>query len=301
MYFDTHCHLNFKIFNHGLEKVVDSANKAGVYNIIVPGTDVESSVKAVEIAEKYKGVYAAVGIHPHHVFNYFIKNLSATQFLSHESLTSASRGPLESEKIAFASEIKELTKLLLNQKVVAVGEVGIDKHEYQKTVYQDYQVHQDFLDLQKEIFIEQIKLAHQYKKALIIHNREAKKEVLEILIDHQYFIANYHSVFHCFEPDDDLLDFAKKNNIFLGVDGDITYRKDKKEFIKKIPLNLLVLETDSPFLVPRTSLSRSLNRYNEPKNIPIIAEFIASLLHCPVEDLARQTTENAKRLFNINN
>jgi len=308
MYFDTHCHLNFKAFDGQVGKVIDEAKKAGVNNIIVPGTNVLTSQKAVEIAEKYDGVFAAVGIHPHHVYQY-----KKVENLSLRAEAKQSRKEIATLPSVARDDINEIEKLLLHPKVVAVGEIGMDKHYYQKTKYKNYQIDPELVEGQKDLFIEQIKLAHRYKKALIIHNREAhlrqgfggqaKKDVLEILTNHQSLITSHSSVFHCCEPDGELLDFAKKNNIFIGVDGDITYRKDKQEFIKKVPLDLLVLETDSPFLTPKLVIRRSsynyLNNYNEPKNIPLIAEFIAELLHCSIDSLAKQTTENAKRLFQI--
>lgn len=263
--------------------------------IIVPGTDLETSKKAVEIAEKFPGVYAAVGIHPHHVCQY---RSSAKQFF-HTRTSPQKRGFSKVKRIAFASDlISLLSKMLSHPKVVAVGEVGVDRHEYKKTIYQTYQVDQAFIELQKLFFIEQIKLAYKYKKAVIIHNRQAIDELLAIL-NTKYLILNTKMVFHCCEPDDRLLNFAIKNHVYIGVDGDVTYRKDKQEFIKKVPMDLLVLETDSPFLTPRLSSPRPQGRYNEPKNIKVIAEFIAKLLNCQIAELMEKTTENAKRLFKI--
>jgi len=138
--FDTHCHLNFHVFDGRVGEVVERARMSGITNIVVPGTDVESSKKACSIAEKYEGIYAAVGIHPHHVFEYL--KSSKTQFLSHENLTSPPKaeGPLESEKIAIFLDLKKIEDLLKNGKVVAVGEVGIDRHEYKKTKYNESKV-----------------------------------------------------------------------------------------------------------------------------------------------------------------
>jgi TatD DNase family protein len=293
MYFDSHCHLNFKAFDGRVGEVIDSAKKAGVNNIIVPGTDVESSKKAVEITEKYEGVYAAVGIHPHHIFQYFKD--SESEFLSH---TSQKRKNFSSSSLK--KDFEEIEKLLTNPKVVAVGEVGIDRHYYQKTKHENYQVNDEFINLQKDLFIEQIKLAQKYKKSLIIHNREATKDVLDILLKIVNCSPRFageagkleiNMVFHCCEPDKNLLDFAIDHKIFIGVDGDIFYRKDKQEFIKNVPLEMMVLETDSPFLAPDKKFP------NEPKNIPLIEEFIAQLLHCSTNLLKKQTTENATKLF----
>jgi TatD DNase family protein len=303
MLIDTHCHLNFKAFSTKdrwssgpdgkVEEVIRAAKRAGVNYIVVPGTDVETSKKAVEIAEKYPEVYAAVGIHPHHVFEIF-----KTQVSFFSTVSSRSAGPRRLSKkqkpSLYLSELKNIEKLLTHPKVVAIGEVGIDRHIYRKTKYQDYKIEEKFIELQKEFLKEQIKLAVKYDKSLILHSREAKKDTLEVLSEPALSKALAgKAVFHCCEPDEEILGFAIDHKIFIGVDGDITYRKDKQEFIKKVPLEMLVLETDSPFLSP------DQKSMNEPKNIKPIAEFIAKLLNCSLDSLSKQTTENAKRLFKI--
>jgi TatD DNase family protein len=106
-------------------------------------------------------------------------------------------------------------------------------------------------------------------------------------------------VFHCCEPEKKLLIFAKKKKIFIGVDGDVTYIKKKQKFVKQIPQDLLVLETDSPFLMPKLSMRRSSHNKNEPKNLPLIAKFISNLLSVSINQLIDTTTENAKRLFSL--
>jgi len=322
--FDTHCHLNFKSFNGQVDEVIRRAYDAGVGHIVVPGTDVETSIKAIEIAEKHDNIYAAVGIHPHHVFEIFKKIRSGK--LGIETGYEDRNRKLDKSNFNFQppnllpnlpSNLSEIEKLLSNPKVFAVGEVGLDRHQYQKTKYKDYKVDKEFINLQKELLIEQIKLAQKYKKTLIFHNREAqlrqgfdgqaKKDILEILTSHQPLITNYQSVFHCCEPDLELLEFAKNHKMFIGVDGDVTYwdkklygfALSKQEFIKQVPLEMLVLETDSPFLTPKIDMKRSHHSYNEPKNIKIIAEFIAELKNVSVEKVAKITTENAKKLFNI--
>ena len=275
--FDTHCHLNFKIFKKNYSEVITAAKRSGVNYIVIPGTDLETSVRAVEIAEQNTGIYAAVGIHPHHVFQ--IQN-----------------SKLEVQN--YKSELKNIEKLLTNPKIVAVGEVGLDRHVYKKTKYEDYQVDEAFIELQKELFIAQLKLAIKYKKSVIIHNREAKKDLLSILTNNPSLITSTKIVFHCCEPDDELLQFAKKHNVFIGVDGDVTYWKEKQKFIKKIPLELMVLETDSPLLLPEPLRSQKLYP-NEPKNIYLIAEFIAKLKNMTIGQLIEETANNSMKLFGL--
>jgi len=150
-------------------------------------------------------------------------------------------------------------------------------------------------------------LAIKYDKSLILHNREAREDILEVLREMWDKKLEGRTVFHCCEPDMELLEFAKKHKMFIGIDGDVTYWKkklfgfaqSKQEFIKKVPLEMLVLETDSPFLIPELSGSRSWTRYNEPKNIVLIAEFVAKLKNVSINRLIDTTTENAKKLFKI--
>jgi len=299
MFFDTHCHLNFKAFDEGVKEVINRANKVGNDQIIIPGTDIETSKKAIKIAEKYKGVYAAVGIHPHHVYEFLKAQISVF------STASPQRGPRrlsQKQKSAhfLSQELKKIENLLSNKKVVAIGEVGIDRHIYQKTVYKIYKVEEEFIKLQKEFLKEQIKLAIKYDKSLILHNREAREDILGVLREMWDKKLEGRAVFHCCEPDVvgtihelSLLEFAKSHKMFIGVDGDIVYHREKQEFIKTVPLEMLVLETDSPFLSP-------MRQYpNEPKNIILIAELIAKLKNIPIKKISEITTENARRLFKV--
>ncbi len=266
--FDTHCHLNFKVFKKNVEQVIKSAQDQGVNSIVVPGTDIKTSKKAIDLAKKYQGLYAAVGIHPHHVFEIYQK------------------------KADFQSFVFEIEKLLENKKVVAVGEIGIDRHLYKKTRHQNYQVDEEFIDLQKIIFEKQIKLAKKYQKSVIIHNREAKKDLFEVLEKEKKGLEKK-AVFHCCEPDLELLEYAKKNQFFIGVDGDLIYSSEKQEFIKKVPLEMLVLETDAPFLSPFKIFP------NQPKNLQVISEFVAQLKNLSQKKVKNQTTINGKILFQL--
>ena len=279
MFFDTHCHLNFEAFDKTVDDVIERAKKVGVDHILIPGTDVPTSKKAVQIAEKHKGIYAAVGIHPHHVFEIYSKVKAQSQnFLA---------------PVGIHSDLNQIEQLLSHPKVVAIGEVGIDRHIYQKTKYPDYKIGEEFVKLQKEVLKKQIDLVVKYDKSLILHNREAKADMFDVLNKTWNKKLEGRSVFHCCEPDHELLEFAKDHKMFIGVDGDITYYKEKQQFIKLVPLEMLVLETDSPYLSPFKKFP------NEPKNIPLIAEFVAKLKGISVDEVAEITTENAQILFKI--
>ena len=274
--FDTHCHLNFSRFKKNYREVIQSATDAGVTHCMIPGTDLDSSQKAIVIAEEYHNVYAAVGIHPHHVFELLQKN----------------------ETTLLDRKIGEIEQLLSHEKVIAIGEVGLDRHIYENTKYQEYHANETFIDLQKQFLHAQIKLAQQYNKTVILHNREATTDLLDILNKNWNEWHHINFVFHCCEPNPELLSFAVQHSVYIGVDGDITYQPEKQEFVKNIPLNLLVLETDSPFLLPEPLRSRK-EYPNEPKNISVVAEFVASILNKTKEEIAEITSINAQRLFQL--
>lgn len=271
MLIDTHCHLNFKTFDDNIDDVVKRANESGVGYIIVPGTDYTTSKKALDIALRFDSVYAAAAIHPHHIFEMFKRE----------------------EVMGNEDKLVDIESLLKEPKVVAVGEVGLDRHMYSKTKYQDYKVEEEFVNLQKEFLKAQIDLAIKYKKSLILHNREAKEDFLALLSSYSDKNLEYKTVFHCCEPDMELLQFAKDHKFFIGVDGDVAYSKEKQEFIKSVPLEMLVLETDSPFLSPTRKFP------NAPSNIPKIAQIVAELMNKSFKDVEISTTENAKRLFSL--
>jgi len=273
--FDTHCHLNFKRFKKNVTEVIDRAVDVGVTNIVIPGTDIISSKKAVEIAEKHEGFYAAVGIHPHHAF---------------ELITN--------DELSITNEIDEIETLLTHPKVVAIGEVGMDRHVYEETKYAEYAVDERFLSTQKSLLTSQIQLAVTYNKSLILHNREAKSDLLPIIKKNWDSQLEGRTVFHCCEPDAELLIFAKNHKVFIGVDGDVTYDKAKQDFIRQVPLEMLVVETDSPFILPEPLLSEK--KYpNEPANIQLIVREVASLKGETVEKIIELTTENGKSLFGL--
>lgn len=305
--FDTHCHLNFQRFAGRVDDVVRHAKEAGINFMVVPGTDEESSVKALAIAGEYEGVYAAVGIHPHHVFQ-----INRTDQKIRNQKPDKPENPDKSDlsdssdfirypasDIPISSGLSGIEKLLKHQKVVAIGEVGIDRHIYRETKYADYRVEEAFIESQKKYLKAQIDLAIKYSKSLILHNREAKKDMLEVIgLPAVAEALAGKAVFHCCEPDEELLNFAKAHRIYIGVDGDVTYNREKQEFVKKIPLELLVLETDSPFLLPEPLRSQKLFP-NEPKNLLLVAEFIAVLKNTSTKQLIEATTENAFRLFQL--
>lgn len=298
MLFDTHTHLQFKAFSPersrriSVDKVINDAKKAGIKYINIVGTDLDSSKQAIEIANKNEDIFAVIGIHPHHIYQYLQTPpviLSETKNL----------GPSAS----LQDDLVNLEKLIDHPKVIGVGETGIDRQIYTKTKYENYEIEERFITLQKKAFEFQIKLAIKYEKSLVIHNINAADDLLDVLEKNWDEFLSGRSVFHCCEPSEKLLDFAIKNKVYIGIDGDITEYPAKQEFIKKIPLDLLVLETDSPFLSPV-----GFKNPNTPSNLNYICEYISKILKVKQsffsskneeEKLERITFKNSQDLFNL--
>jgi len=253
MFIDTHTHLFYPNFNGELEEVIQRARNEGVDYMIVPGTDLASSAQAIELAEKYEFIYAAVGVHPHDSKDW------------DEAL------------------LKNLEELASNKKVVAIGETGLD-YFY------------DFSPKEKQIqaFEDQIKLAVKLKLPLIIHNREADKDVMEIM---RKYNGQVRAQFHCFAGSiEDARELIEMHH-YISFTGNITFTKadNLRKVLSRIDTENLLLETDSPFMTPVPHRGKR----NEPSMIRLVAEKIAEVHHVTVEDVARTTSFNAYKLFGI--
>lgn len=281
--FDTHAHLNFEAFAKKRDQLLQELTAAGVSHVLIPGTEVSSSTVAADMAQSHKTLYAAAGIHPHHVFDIYLKSKELD---------------MEETLLLIQQDLNQIEALLSRPEVVAVGEIGLDRHMYQKTRYSSYEITDAFLDLQKQIMEDQIRLAITHQKSVVFHNREAADTMLTALQDNWDPALNGKTVLHCCEPNPDLLRFAIEHDVYIGVDGDVTYSDTKHEFLRQVPEHLLVIETDSPFLVPEPLRGQGV-KPNTPSHLKLIAEEVARVRQVPVEDLIRQTTQNGLRLFGL--
>ena len=249
---DTHAHLYYDSMYNRLDNVLDDAQKNEVNKVICIGTDVNTSKKSVDIANKYDCVYAAVGVHPH------------------------------DSKSVEKNYLKSLEELALNsKKVVAVGEIGIDHYRNLSPA-----------DVQKRVMIEQMELAESLSMPIIFHNRDADKEILDILKQHSFEKA----LSHCFSSD---INFARQLidlDILLSFSGNVTFKNSiNRSAIQEIDLKDFVLETDCPFLSPQSFRGKP----NEPKRVRDIALYLSDFLEIPLEKIAQETTNNAMNFFNI--
>lgn len=251
MFIDTHSHLYDEKFKDNIDKIITNALESKVEKIIVAGTDIESCKQTLHLAEKYDCLYASVGFYPQYVEKY---------------------------------NEKELINLAKNKKVVAIGEIGIDK---------TYDVS---LDKQKEVFLKQLRLACELHLPVVIHGRESYGEIVNILKANKELLK-FGGTFHCYTGSKELAKEIVKLGFCISVGGVSTFANSTnvKEMIKSLPLENLILETDCPYLAPVPMRGR----VNQPAYIPYIAQNLAELKGVSVEKIEEITTKNAKRLFNL--
>lgn len=258
---DTHCHLNFDVFDQDRDLVVERARKSGLIRILNPGIDFVTSKTALICAHQYPEVYAAVGIHPNSGMDWTNNSLS------------------------------ELRKLAGNNKIVAIGEIGLD-------YYRD----QSPKDLQQSIFKQQLELAAELGLPVIIHNREASDDMLNILKEWHMILktsgmilADHPGVMHSFSGDPSFAKEMVSLNFKIGITGPVTFRNSQalRAVVVSLPLESLLIETDAPYLTPHPFRGKR----NEPANVRIVAEKLAELKAVPLDKVAKITTAEADRLF----
>ncbi|MDD5341510.1 MAG: TatD family hydrolase [Patescibacteria group bacterium] len=289
MLFDTHAHINFKVFDNDLENVVKRSLESGIYFINV-GSNFETSQKAIEIAEKFDGVWAVIGCHPEHL----VDDIKEKIFVNGEEKLLTVKKEIFDYKKYF-----DLAKS--SKKIVGIGETGLDfyylkpeKHDIEKAK-----------QLEIEVFKQFIKLAKELNLPLVLHcrgeegkNYEAYDLMLEILSSELGALGpEPKGVIHCFGGN---LEQAKKFidlGFYIGFTGIVTFKnaKELQQVAKEIPLDKILIETDSPYLAPVPFRGK----VNEPQYVRYVAEKIAELKGLKFEEVAEQTFNNAKNLFNI--
>ena len=258
---DTHAHLDMPEFDSDREAVLQRAADAGVSTIITIGIDSPSNLKAVELAQKYPGIFAAVGIHPQ-----------------------------ESKKVT-AEEFTEMASLIKNPRVVAVGEMGLD-------YYREYSPR----ETQIRVFQQQLDIAKNAGLPVIIHSRQAQEDMISILKSwcNSFSLpaGKCRGVIHCFGGDAAAAAAYIDMGFCISIGGYIGYPSSAqlREVIPGIPLDRLVVETDCPFLPPQ----KFRGKRNEPSYTLITLEILAGIKKVSLEEMARYTTQNATKLFNLN-
>lgn len=279
---DTHCHLYWNKFDADRAEVIQRAVDAGVTRMLVPGVDIKTSREAIQLAEKYDQIYAAVGFHPTDLDKWN------------------------------ANSIEDLRKLILSPsptgrgargegKIAAIGEIGLDHYWVKEETKRAFQ---------RETLKAQLALAEQVGLPVVIHMREegdawfgsASEQLLEILSEWSaglkskgHPLAERPGVLHSFNGTLETAQKAIAQNFFIGVTGPVTYKTadQKRQIISQLPMTHLLIETDSPFLAPIPHRGKR----NEPAFVGEIADKIAEVKSMNKEEVAAVTTQNAARLF----
>ncbi len=278
MLFDTHAHLNFEAFNDDWREVAKRALDAGI-SIINVGSNLETSKKAVEIAEEFSsGVWAAVGLHPIHVLD---ENFSAS-----------------------GGDLAEYEKLSAHPKVVALGEVGLDYYRLPTTIrlegangaILDKQVRtpEEIKNLQKNLLTKFFELSVTTKLPLIIHCREAHEDMVNLLENfNKPRGPDARGVMHCFSGSWDDARRYLNLGFLISFTGVITFAHYEGEVLKKVPPNKVIVETDCPYLAPEPHRGKR----NEPLYVEYVARELARVKEMSYKDICDQTTKNALDLF----
>ena len=253
MIFDTHAHYDSGAFNADRFEILDSMQENNVGLIVNPGCDLESNKAAIELAEKYDFVYAAIGWHPEDIL---------------DKLTEEAFG--------------EMRALASHPKCVAIGEIGLD-----------YYWDATHKEEQKSLFRRQIELALKLDKPIIVHDREAHGDSMDIIREY----PEIRGVFHCYSGSAEMAQELLKRGWYLGFDGPITYKNARKsiEVLEICPLERMVIETDSPYLTPVPFRGKR----NDSSKLGYVIEKIAEVRGMSEEEIERITYENGRRLFGI--
>lgn len=292
---DTHAHLDDRQFDGDREEVIARSFENGVEKIINVGADLEGSKNSIKLAEKYRGICASVGLHPHcfnkqfSIFNYqFSNNFQLFNF-------------------QFKKNLKQIRELAKNEKVVAIGEIGLDYFSHNGKAITEKQK-----ENQKKGFIAQLEIAKENNLPVIIHCRASKENSVDAYEDLYQIIKNSklkikNLVFHCYGGD---LDFTKKllqhKNIYFSFTPNITYKIKKEivgtkndiaESIKIIPLEKIMLETDCPYLAPQEFRGQR----SEPMHVRYVAEKVALIKGDIMDNLEKNINKNASIFFSVDN
>jgi len=250
MYIDIHCHLD-KEYYENIDEIITNANNNGVNKLIYNGCNMESIKEVLDLINKHDCVYGAIGFHPND-----LKDIKEEDYIF-------------------------LEDNVVNKKIVAVGEIGLDYH------------HEDTdKELQKKHFIRQLELAKKYDLPVIIHSRDSIQDTYNILKEYPV-----RGVLHCYSGSLEMAREFIKLGYYISVGGIITFKNAKNiiEVIKNIDLSYVLLETDSPYLTPEP-----YRKYkNEPMYIPVIASKIAEIKGIDIEEVEKVTTTNALGLFDF--
>ncbi|QWD20570.1 TatD family hydrolase [Polynucleobacter paneuropaeus] len=257
MFIDSHCHLDFPEFQSRLPEVLSNMEKANVQHALCVSVDLPDFPKVLKLAEDHAHLYASVGVHP---------DYEDTPEPSFDFLVETAKHP----------------------KIVAIGETGLDYYRMGDRSYES-------MEWQRERFRTHIRAAIASQRPLIIHTRSASADTLRILQEEG--ASKIGGVMHCFTESLEVAQAAMEMGFFISFSGIVTFKsaKDLQETCRQVPLNKLLIETDSPYLAPAPYRGKT----NEPAWVAQVGEFVADLKGVSVERLAKQTSDNFFECFQI--
>ena len=258
-FFDSHSHYNDKRFNEDREKIIKETYEAGVTKFVCAGYDIQSSLNSLNISEKYDFMYSICGISPNDI-------------------------PQSEQQLwKDIEEISKIAKDNNSKKLVAIGEIGLD-----------YYWNKENKELQKQAFIKQIELANELELPIVIHSRDASVDTIDIIRNNKVKKAG---IFHCCQLNQELVRQASELGYYISFAGPITFKNAKNavDVVKMVPLDRILIETDSPYLAPEPNRGKR----NDSRNVKYVAQKIADIKEIPIQDIAKITYENAMKIFGI--
>ncbi len=254
MLIDSHVHLDDKRYNKDRDRIIKNLEKDGIELVLNIGADLKTSIASVSLAEEYDNVYAVIGVHPH------------------------------SAKEVDESTIEILKSFAGREKVVAIGEIGLD-------FFRDISPR----DVQRKWFKRQLELAKEVDLPVVIHSRDATKETFDIIKEAQD--GSLRGVLHCYSSSPEVARDYIKLGFYISLAGPVTFNNAKipKQVAEMVPLDKLLIETDSPYLTPTPNRGKR----NEPAYVRHVAAEIAEIKGISFDELVKATNKNTKKLFNI--
>ena len=258
-FFDSHSHYNDEKFDEDREQIINDTYNAGITKFVCAGYNIKSSLDSLELSKKYDFIYSICGISPNDI-------------------------PQTEQELW--KNLDEITKLVQNnksKKLVAIGEIGLD-----------YYWNKENKELQEQAFIKQIELANKLELPIVIHSRDASVDTINIIEENK---VNKAGIFHCCQQNQEMIKNALRLGYYISLAGPVTFKnaKNSADIIQMIPMDKLLIETDSPYLSPEPNRGKR----NDCRNVKYVAQRIADVKGITLEEVAKATYENAMRIFEI--
>lgn len=250
---DSHAHLDEERFDEDRDELIKSLKENAISYVINPSSDMETSRRVVKLSNRYDNIFAAVGIHPHDAEGFKEEDLD---------------------------ELRELSK---DERVVAIGEIGLD-----------YYYDNSPREIQKEVFKKQLELAYELDLPVIIHTRDAMGDTYDILKE---FEGRVRGVMHCYTGSIEMAEKFMKLGFYISIAGPVTFKNavNVREMAKQIPIERLLIETDSPYLAPVPNRGKR----NDPTNVRYVADMLANLKEIQIDKIIEHSRENTVELFSL--